>query len=144
MLCLVALLIVVAAPSLAWAERAPGERGEAPERTVESVAKSSCTVACGSLPSVSISCPGNCVAVERDCPSERGYVQCIGGAKKYCSKDCSPCFVESFCPEGGSVYCTGYDECMGGLGLCFVRCDGVYDFCPGHEGQILCESGSPF
>jgi hypothetical protein len=134
------VLILAAVASFGqWlhAERTPGEHREAPGREIESLAKATCVADCVELPPVQVRCPGSCVSYDRSCPYQRGYVQCSGQAKVYCGEPC-PCSVEAFCPEGGSVYCSG-TECDGGEGFCYVDCDGQIEFCPGHEGEEFCD-----
>jgi len=138
------LAAIAVAPQVARAERVRGEVHGSPAVEALSLAKTTCTADCGAMPIVTVRCPGSCVAYDRSCPYQRGYVQCNGGAKVYCEEPCA-CSAETSCPEGGSVYCTGTDgECFGGDGLCYVECNGQIEFCPGHEGEELCEVGDPW
>lgn len=50
-----------------------------------------CTADCGSYPDVSCTTSGTCTAVDRNCPSQRGYVKC-GSSYTFCPV-CP-------CPEG--------------------------------------------
>jgi hypothetical protein len=106
-------------------------------------AQGSCSASCGDMGgTVTVSCSGTCTIVDQDCDAGvQGYVQCQGGARADCAA-CQWCTAETFCPEGGSVSCgtwgEPFDDCQGGNGLCFVRCDNQYQFCPGHFGQIAC------
>lgn len=54
-----------------------------------------CTADCGAYPDVSCSISGSCTAVDRNCPNQRGYVQC-GSTFKFCP--------ECPCPEGHHRY----------------------------------------
>jgi hypothetical protein len=49
-----------------------------------------------------------------------------------------PCSKSTVCPDGTVLYCDGTTFCFGGDGTCFVRCDGVTQWCPGHVGQKSC------
>lgn len=145
LLCLVLLPMQAAAESAVNAVADPdvGQAIALPAAGAEPLAiTATCTASCTDTGgSVSVSCSGTCTAVDQDCDSgERGYVQCNSNPPKYCAA-CVPCFAETFCPEGGSVYCTGWGagNCMGGMGLCFVKCNDDYTFCPGHIGEIICE-----
>lgn len=113
----------------------------APPRFV--AAQGSCTASCNDMGgSVTVSCTGTCTIVDQNCNAGvQGYVACQGGARADCTP-CQWCTAETFCPEGGSVSCgtwgEPFDDCQGGNGLCFARCDNQYQFCPGHFGQIAC------
>jgi len=138
------MIFSVSVPQAVCAERAPGEARERVEDTKGGtnldMAKATCTADCGALPIVTVRCPGSCVAVDRSCPI-RGYAKCAGEAAVYCEEPCT-CFAETYCPEGGSVYCYGTgDECLGGDPLCFVQCNDQIEFCPGHEGELECVPG---
>ncbi|MEM1205559.1 MAG: hypothetical protein AAGN66_20175 [Acidobacteriota bacterium] len=153
MVILVGLLALPA--SLTFAAESPAEASEiasspdaaadleAPSDDVASsgTTRATCQATCGDTGgSVSISCSGSCTAVDQDCPSQRGYVECNGqpSTRKNCG-ECIPCFAESFCPDGGSVWCSGWGfRCIGGDDLCFVSCNNNVTFCPGHFGQLVC------
>lgn len=126
-------------------EEAPAPRVRKPQGLEKSV---TCTADCGGGQSVSVTCPGICSAQDRDCTpiqegevvqsaGPRGAAWCDGGTPVYCPEPCY-CSAETHCPGGGSVWCTGTDQCIGGDGICFVNCDGNEQFCPGYFGQILC------
>jgi hypothetical protein len=139
-MCVVLVVVVgTLATGVAHAERIRGELHDPPAAEVQGLAKATCTADCGPYPAVTAQCSGTCQAVDRSCPN-RGYVQCSDGVRVYCSEPCL-CTATTFCPEGAVLSCTGTGlSCMGGNGLCFVQCDGQAEFCPGHEGELICES----
>jgi hypothetical protein len=49
--------------------------------------ESTCTASCGGTSTVSCSTSGTCTAVDRSCPTQRGYVQC-GTTKTNCPFAC--------------------------------------------------------
>ena len=55
--------------------------------------KATCMATCGTGSPVSCSytSPTSCVAFDRNCPSQRGYVQCGSNAPIYCSPVCPIC-----------------------------------------------------
>ena len=111
-----------------------------------SYTEADCSASCGSDPSVSVWCAGGCSAQDRNCAAyQRGYAQCNGGVKKYCSKTCKKppvkCVARTVCPGNTTITCTGTQTCFGGDGLCLVSCDNVVTFCPGHQGQLVCDGG---
>jgi hypothetical protein len=52
--------------------------------------KATCTALCGSGSPVSCTSSTTCVAVNQNCPSQTGYVQCDTSAAIYCSPGCTP------------------------------------------------------
>jgi hypothetical protein len=122
--------------ALLQADHGAGPAAKKPTR----LNKAYCEAQCGGGTTVSVNCSGSCTAVDRNCSvNQRGYAQCYGGSPVYCPSACpTTCSAETPCPGGGSVWCQGVDECVGGPGLCFVQCDGDYTWCPGTMPQILC------
>jgi hypothetical protein len=55
--------------------------------------KATCIASCGSGSSVSCSytSPTSCVAFDRNCPSQQGYVQCGSDPQIFCSPACPVC-----------------------------------------------------
>lgn len=96
-----------------------------------------CEADCEDGSTISYNCSGTCTATDQNCPSVRGQVTCNGTVVRRCPV-CS-CTVTTPCPDGSQLQCSSSNnDCVGGPGLCFVRCDGVYQWCPGHVGQIFC------
>jgi hypothetical protein len=105
------------------------------------VAKATCTANCGGTATVSCSYtpPATCVAVDRNCPSQRGYVSC-NGATTYCPATCTePCTEGAIknvttgpncsCEDGMSTPKDRY-KCIGGTWVYqFSFCGGP--FCTG-------------
>jgi hypothetical protein len=104
--------------------------------------QSQCTAYCYTTGgSVTVNCPySSCSAYDQNCPSFQGYAKCNDGSQiQYCGACPQSCYVARECPDGTYIDCTSNSgDCLGGGALCFVRCDGVYTFCPGHEGEIIC------
>lgn len=100
-----------------------------------------CTAACGQMGgTASVTC-SSCIAVDQDCESgEQGYAQCLTtGQIQYCNP-CVQCSAQTTCPDGTVLQCTGYTGVCQGDPLCYVWCGGYHIFCPGHEGEELCEN----
>lgn len=98
-----------------------------------------CQADCEDGTTISVNCSGSCQAVDQNCPNVRGHVACNGTITDRCPICETPaCQAERECPDGTYLFCQGTSECLGGNGLCFVRCDGNYQFCPGHFGEIIC------
>lgn len=99
-----------------------------------------CEVDCGSS-IISVDCQGDCEAIDRNCAAgERGRVKCNGTTTSICPTcPVQSCTVGRFCPDGTYIECTSTaGDCLGGGELCFVRCDGVYTFCPGQPAKLIC------
>jgi hypothetical protein len=103
--------------------------------------QATCTAQCPDTGgSVTVNCAGTCTAQDQDCDAGiRGQARCNDGSQTKQCGECVTCDAITECPDGTQLFCWGWgDDCLGGSGLCFVRCDGVYQFCPGHQGQIFC------
>lgn len=129
-------------PALLFADSVPGtcnlarDRGEIPDPSAQATCSAQCSDTGGS---VSVTCSGGCSAKDQDCDAGiRGYAKCDDGSQYNRCGEC-PCSAYTLCPDGTELYCEGSDgDCLGGPGLCFVRCNGQYQFCPGHFGEIQC------
>lgn len=78
-----------------------------------------------------ISCEGHST-----CSRDSDSVTCDGETTS-CDDGGSTCTASTTCPDGTFLSCEG-QTCDGGGGLCYVQCDGSYQWCPGHEGEIFC------
>jgi hypothetical protein len=108
------------------------QKPTAQEKTVN------CYATCGPGSSVSVTCSGSCMAVDQNCDAGvQGYVQCSGGTRQDCAP-CERCTAWTYCPDNGSVQCSGWYCDDFGHGLCNVMCDGYHYFCPGHFGEEVC------
>ena len=91
-----------------------------------------CTAYCKGGTPLMVSCPLGCTAVDINCPSTRGYVQCSGGATTYCPHPCC-LFGCDYCedvngtscsPNGAERFCTASNlegdscKCMAGQWSC--------------------------
>jgi hypothetical protein len=130
----------VAALALLFVFTAPGMAKRSSGSIDGPSAQADCTAQCqdGST----VTCSGSsCSADDYDCDTgERG--QCTGSSgTRYCPvPDCSTCSVSITCPDGTWLSCSSNEnDCEGFQGLCYVRCDGIYQFCPGHFGEVFCE-----
>jgi hypothetical protein len=101
-----------------------------------------CTATCGQMGgTASVSCSGSCIAVDQDCESgEQGYAQCLSTGQVQWCNPCVQCSAQTTCPDGTVLQCTGYTGVCQGDPLCYVWCGGYHIFCPGHEGEELCEN----
>lgn len=126
----------LAVPAPAAALRCPAPSA-ATGKSGPSETDSFCQADCENGSTISVNCSGSCRAVDQNCPDVRGHVECNGTVTARCPVCDTSCQVSRECPDGTFLFCQGKD-CLGGNGLCFVRCDGVYQFCPGHFGEIIC------
>ena len=100
------------------------------------IAPGTCSADCGGVGGGSTSCSGTCTIVDRNCANnQRGYVQCNGGAKVYCSQPCSTsCSPTANCTQGPDVSCSGssctvvHQNCNFGI-RGYVECDGARTYC---------------
>lgn len=78
-----------------------------------------CTADCGPFDDVTCQASGTCVAVDRDCPGERGYVTCDGN-----TTNCPVCGTPSECDDGDFKFETGgcCDCTFGGVERFFYEC----------------------
>lgn len=99
-----------------------------------------CSVDCGTT-TISVNCNGNCGAIDRNCAfGQRGRVTCNGTTTSVCPDPCPVVCPETHCPDGTILQCPpGTSDCQGGGGLCFVQCDGAFQWCPGHVGKFRCD-----
>ena len=98
-----------------------------------------CRADCEDGSTISTNCSGTCTATDQNCPGTRGQVTCNGTVVARCPACDNSCTVTNVCPDGTFLQCSSSSgDCIGGQGLCFVRCDGVFQWCPGHEFEIAC------
>jgi hypothetical protein len=101
-----------------------------------------CTASCGQMGgTASVSCPGACTAVDQNCENgQQGYAQCLPTGQTQWCNPCVECSAQTSCPDGTVLECSGYTRVCQGAPLCYVWCGGYHIFCPGHEGEELCEN----
>lgn len=106
-----------------------------------------CQATCADGSKISVTCNGTCGATDQVCSggtqTVQGKVTCNGATTQTCpSSLCNTsntCTATTFCPDGTVLQCSGSEPCYGGGSLCFVQCgNNPPQFCPGHEGEIIC------
>lgn len=107
-----------------------------------------CRATCANGSTISYTCNGTCSATDQVCSggsqTVQGKVTCNGSTVRTCSSSLcdtsNTCTASTTCPDGTPLQCSSSSgDCVGGNGTCFVGCDGVYQWCPGHEGKFLCD-----
>lgn len=105
-----------------------------------------CEAFCGDGTRLRVNCNGTCTATDQQCSggsqTVAGKVTCNNVTTQTCPESaCHFCRVETTCPDGTILSCQASDQfsCDGGDPFCYVTCDWVTEWCPGHFGEELCE-----